>query len=100
MTTFDYSADPERAAAALTGAATPFSDRSDPPPERLQGEASGSYGRALAALIIAVADLASGPNPPPPRRVGSDCPLAEVERRAERTWLVGQGEEASGDSVA
>jgi hypothetical protein len=62
MTTFDYSIDPERSATPLTAAAT--GDRSDPATERPHGDAGGSYGRALAALMIAIADIASEPNPP------------------------------------
>jgi hypothetical protein len=64
MTTFDHSVDPERAAAPLTAAAP--GDRSDPATERLHGDAGGSYGRALAALMIAIADITSEPNPPRP----------------------------------
>lgn len=59
MTTFDYSADPERAA-------TRSSDRSDPASERIHGDAGRSYGRALAALMIAIADITSEPTPTRP----------------------------------
>jgi hypothetical protein len=69
MTTFDYSADSDRAAAALTGPETRSGNRSDLAREKLHGDAGGSYGRALAGLIIAIADITSEPNPirPPVR---------------------------------
>jgi hypothetical protein len=66
MTTRDYSTGPVRGAAALTAAATRSSDRPDPAPSKMRDDPAGSYGRALAALIIAVADITSEPNPTPP----------------------------------
>jgi hypothetical protein len=47
----------------LTAAATRPSDRPDPVPEAIRDDPAGSYGRALAALIIAIADITSEPNP-------------------------------------
>ena len=56
---------------ALTEAATRFNDRSDPAPEKIQDEAAGSYDRALASLIIAIANITSGPaSTPPPGQAG------------------------------
>jgi hypothetical protein len=66
MHTRDCFIEPERAAPALTEAATRFSDRSDTAPERIQDEAAGSYDRALASLIIAIANITSGPASTPP----------------------------------
>jgi hypothetical protein len=66
MTTPGYSADPEHVRAALTRTAARSSDESDLAPETMNGDAAGSYGRTLAALIIAIADITSEPNPVPP----------------------------------
>jgi hypothetical protein len=66
MTTRDYSTGPERAAAALTAAASRPSDRLDPGPKATWDDPGGSYGRALAILLIAIADITSDPNPTPP----------------------------------
>jgi hypothetical protein len=75
MTTRHYSTSPERAAAALTTVATRPGDRPDPAPKKIQDHSAGSYGRALAALIIAIADITSEPKPnPPPAGGGGDAP--------------------------
>jgi hypothetical protein len=58
----DYFTDPERAAPALTEAATRSSHRSDPAREKIPREAAGSYHRALAVLIAAIADITCGPS--------------------------------------
>lgn len=51
-----YFTDPERAALALTEAATRLSDRADPVPDEIWDEAARHYDeKALAALIIAIA---------------------------------------------
>ena len=51
-----YFTDAERAALALTEAVTPLSDRTDPVPDEIWGEAARSYDeRALAALILSIA---------------------------------------------
>jgi AhpD family alkylhydroperoxidase len=48
-----YFSDPERAALALTEAATRLGDRSDPVPDEIWNEAAKHYDeRALAALVI------------------------------------------------
>ena len=50
--------DAERAALALTEAATRLSDRADPVPDEIWDEAARYYGEsALAALIIAIANI-------------------------------------------
>jgi hypothetical protein len=61
MLTRYYFTDSERAARALTGVASRFSDRSEPAPEKIRDEGAGPYGRALARLIVAIADVVSGP---------------------------------------
>jgi hypothetical protein len=79
MLTGDHFTDSERAALALTGAAPPFGDRAEPAPERIVDEGAGTYGRALAGLIVAIADVVSGPTPTsPPGKWGT--------RPAERRW--------------
>jgi len=51
-----YFTDAERAALALTEAATRLSDRSDPVPDEVWGEAARHYDEpALAALILSIA---------------------------------------------
>jgi AhpD family alkylhydroperoxidase len=53
-----YFSDPERAALALTEAATRLSDRADPVPDEIWDEAARHYDEpALAALIIAIANI-------------------------------------------
>jgi AhpD family alkylhydroperoxidase len=53
-----YFTDPERAALALTEAATRLSDRPDPVPDEIWDEAARHYDEpALAALIIAIANI-------------------------------------------
>src|SRR5437870_203337 len=53
-----YFSDAERAALALTEAATRLSDRADPVPDDIWNEAARHYDeRALAALIVAVATI-------------------------------------------
>jgi hypothetical protein len=53
-------------------------------PERPQDDAAGSYDRALASLIIAIANITSGPaSTPPPGRRGGNEP-AERQREARR----------------
>jgi AhpD family alkylhydroperoxidase len=53
-----YFTDAERAALALTEAATRLSDRADPVPDEIWDEAAGHYEEpALAALIIAIASI-------------------------------------------
>jgi hypothetical protein len=63
MHTRDCYIDPERAAPA----------HSDPAPEKVQDEPARSYERGFANLIIAIANITSGPaSPRPPGQVGSD----------------------------
>jgi hypothetical protein len=62
MHTRDYFTDAERAAPALSEAATGSRHRSDPAREKVRHEAVGSYDRALAVLIIAIADISCGPS--------------------------------------
>jgi AhpD family alkylhydroperoxidase len=51
-----YFTDAERAALALTEAVTRLSDRADPVPDEIWGEAARHYDeRALAALILSIA---------------------------------------------
>ena len=53
-----YFSDAERAALALTEAATRISDRPDPVPDEVWKEASRHYNeRALAALILSIATI-------------------------------------------
>jgi AhpD family alkylhydroperoxidase len=53
-----YFTDAERAALALTEAATRLADRPDPVPDEVWGEAARHYDeRALAALIIEIATI-------------------------------------------
>jgi AhpD family alkylhydroperoxidase len=53
-----YFSDAERAALALTEAATRLSDRADPVPDEIWDEAARHYDeRALSALIIAIANI-------------------------------------------
>ncbi|MGI8553320.1 MAG: carboxymuconolactone decarboxylase family protein [Dehalococcoidia bacterium] len=53
-----YFTDAERAALALTEAATRLSDRADPVPDEIWDEAARHYDEpALAALIIAIASI-------------------------------------------
>jgi AhpD family alkylhydroperoxidase len=53
-----YFTDAERAALALTEAATRLSDRSDPVPDEVWEEAARHYDeQALAALVIAIATI-------------------------------------------
>ena len=53
-----YFTDAERAALALTEAATRLSDRPDPVPDEIWNEAARHYDEpALAALIIAIANI-------------------------------------------
>jgi AhpD family alkylhydroperoxidase len=53
-----YFTDAERAALALTEAATRICDRSDPVPDEVWDEAAGHYDdEALAALVIAIANI-------------------------------------------
>jgi AhpD family alkylhydroperoxidase len=53
-----YFTDAERAALALTEAATRLSDRADPVPDEIWDEAARHYDeRALSALIIAIANI-------------------------------------------
>jgi AhpD family alkylhydroperoxidase len=53
-----YFTDAERAALALTEAATRISDRADPVPDEIWDEAARQYDEpALAALIIAIANI-------------------------------------------
>jgi AhpD family alkylhydroperoxidase len=50
--------DPERAALALTEAATRLSDRPDPVPDEVWNEAARHYNeQGLAALVIAIAQI-------------------------------------------
>jgi AhpD family alkylhydroperoxidase len=51
-----YFTDPERAALALTEAATRLSDRPDPVPDEVWNEAAKHYNeQALASLVVAIA---------------------------------------------
>jgi alkylhydroperoxidase family enzyme len=53
-----YFTEAERAALALTEAATRLSDRSDPVPDQVWEEAARHYDeQALAALVIAIATI-------------------------------------------
>ncbi len=53
-----YFSDAERAALALTEAATRMSDRADPVPDEIWDEAARHYDEhALAALVIAIASI-------------------------------------------
>jgi AhpD family alkylhydroperoxidase len=53
-----YFTDAERAALALTEAATRISDRADPVPDEIWDEAARHYDeQALAALVIAIASI-------------------------------------------
>jgi AhpD family alkylhydroperoxidase len=53
-----YFSDAERAALALTEAATRLSDRADPVPDEIWNEAARHYDEpALAALVIAIATI-------------------------------------------
>src|ERR671915_220665 len=53
-----YFTDAERAALALTEAATRLSDRADPVPDEIWEEATRHYDEpALAALVIAIANI-------------------------------------------
>ena len=53
-----YFTDAERAALALTEAATRLSDRADPVPDDVWDEAARHYDeRALAALVVAIANI-------------------------------------------
>jgi alkylhydroperoxidase family enzyme len=53
-----YFSDAERAALALTEAATRLADRSDPVPDDVWGEAAAHYSEEqLAALVIAIASI-------------------------------------------
>jgi AhpD family alkylhydroperoxidase len=53
-----YFTDAERAALALTEAATRLSDRADPVPDEIWDEAARHYDEsALAALVIAIANI-------------------------------------------
>ena len=53
-----YFTDAERAALALTEAATRLSDRADPVPDEIWGEAARHYDEpALAALILSIAQI-------------------------------------------
>lgn len=53
-----YFTDAERAALALTEAATRLSDKADPVPDEIWDEAARHYDeRALAALVIAIANI-------------------------------------------
>ena len=53
-----YFTDAERAALALTEAATRMSDRADPVPDEIWDEAARHYDeQALAALVIAIASI-------------------------------------------
>jgi AhpD family alkylhydroperoxidase len=53
-----YFSDAERAALALTEAATRLADRSDPVPDEVWDEAAGHYDeRQLAALVVAIATI-------------------------------------------
>jgi AhpD family alkylhydroperoxidase len=53
-----YFTDAERAALALTEAATRLSDRADPVPDEIWDEAARHYDeQALAALVIAIASI-------------------------------------------
>src|SRR5262245_17020723 len=53
-----YYSDPERAALALTEAATRLSDRSDPVPDEIWNEATRHFSEtALAALIHSIAEV-------------------------------------------
>ena len=53
-----YFTDAERAALALTEAATRLSDRADPVPDEIWDEAARHYDeRALSALVIAIANI-------------------------------------------
>src|SRR2546423_645295 len=53
-----YFSDAERAALALTEAATRLSDRADPVPDEVWDEAARHYDeQALAALVIAIASI-------------------------------------------
>jgi hypothetical protein len=62
----DYFTAPELAAPPLTEGAAVFGDRSDAAPEKLAHESAGSYNRALATLILAVADGRAGRAGPRP----------------------------------
>jgi AhpD family alkylhydroperoxidase len=53
-----YFSDAERAALALTEAATRISDRADPVPDEIWEDASRHYDeRALASLVLAIANI-------------------------------------------
>jgi AhpD family alkylhydroperoxidase len=53
-----YFTEAERAALALTEAVTRLSDRSDPVPDAIWGEAARHYDeRVLAALVLAIANI-------------------------------------------
>jgi AhpD family alkylhydroperoxidase len=53
-----YFSDEERAALALTEAATRLSDRSDPVPDEIWQEAAGQYDEAqLASLVLSIATI-------------------------------------------
>ena len=53
-----YFTDPERAALALTEAATRLSDRPDPVPDEIWDDAARHYDEsALAALVLAIANI-------------------------------------------
>jgi AhpD family alkylhydroperoxidase len=53
-----YFTDAQRAALALTEAVTRLSDRADPVPDEIWGEAARYYDdRALAALLVAIATI-------------------------------------------
>jgi hypothetical protein len=60
MTTHDYSTGPGP------------SDPPDAGPEKIRDDPAGSYGRALAALIVAIADITSEPSHPNGRPGSSD----------------------------
>jgi hypothetical protein len=73
MHTRDCFIEPERAAPALTEAATRFSDRSDPAPRENSGRGRRILRPRARQLIIAVANITSGPaSTPPPAQVGRD----------------------------
>jgi hypothetical protein len=82
MTIRNYSTGPERAAAGRTAAATRPSDLPDPVPKKIRDVPGGSYGRALAALIIAIADITSEPKPTPPTTAYGAMRPAEPQREA------------------
>jgi hypothetical protein len=61
----NYFTDHDGAAPGHTETAT----RSNPAAEKMPQEAAGSYNRALAGLIVAIADITSGAaSTSPPRR--------------------------------